>query len=66
MKKTFLPAFLAGFLVGVVALGALIALTHTPSAEAQPPELPHEQLQFMRIVSDSLEGIERALQKQCP
>ena len=66
MKRSDLPIFLAGFLAGVIALGALVAITLPTPAEAQPPELPFEQLQFMRSVSDSLRGIETALRDRCP
>ena len=66
MKKTWLSAFLAGVLTGVVALGALVTLTHTSRAEAQLPELANEQIQIFRDMSASLKGIEQALQTRCP
>jgi hypothetical protein len=39
----------------------------TPTtAEAQLPELPHEQIQILRDISASLKGIEQAVQQRCP
>ena len=66
MKKTWLSAFLAGLFTGVVALGALVTLTQTSTAEAQLPELPHEQIQIFREMSQALKGIEQTLQTRCP
>ncbi len=66
MKKTWLSAFLAGFLAGVLALGAALAVLQTRPAEAQLPEMPHEQIQIMREMAASLKGIEQAVRQKCP
>ena len=66
MKRTWLSAFLAGLLTGVVALGALVTLIQSRAAEAQLPAMANEEIQIFREMSASLKGIEQALQTRCP
>ena len=66
MKRNWLSTFLAGFLAGVIALGAALTLIDTSPAGAQLPEMPHEQIQIMREMSQSLKGIEQAVRQKCP
>ena len=63
MKRTWLSAFAAGFLAGVLALGTILALTDTTPAVAQLPPGANEEIQILREMSASLKGIEQALRQ---
>ena len=65
-KRTWIMGFVVGLFCGVSLLAGILVLAMPARAEAQLPELPHEQIQIFREMSASLKGIQQALQRQCP
>jgi hypothetical protein len=66
MNRTWITGFIAGVLTGAFVLLGVVALMTPSTAEAQLPEQPHEQIQILREISGSLNGIEQAVQQRCP
>jgi hypothetical protein len=65
MKRSELRVFLTGVLVGVILCGLVLMVGQARVAEAQLPPGPGEEVQLMRSMAQSLDGIEQTLRDRC-